>query len=164
MKYRMYIDEVGNSDLNSSDNPLHRFLSLTGIIVDLQYVRDNLFPDMENLKAKFFNSHPDEPLIFHRKELVNAKPPFSALRDEETQRAFDRDLLGYLNDWEYVYKAWDRSKKSDIRLDIDGNDYFNFTGTMNLYGGEIEDEEDFATKIIEELKKDGIEAKMRGDM
>jgi len=34
MKYTMYIDEVGNSDLASSENPLHRFLSLTGVIVD----------------------------------------------------------------------------------------------------------------------------------
>ncbi len=42
MKYRMYIDEVGNSDLNSSDNPLHRYLSLTGVIVGLGYVRDIL--------------------------------------------------------------------------------------------------------------------------
>jgi len=102
MKYRMYIDEVGNSDLNSSDNPLHRFLSLTGVIVDLEYVRDKLFPDMEGLKAKFFNYHPDEPLIFHRKELVNAKRPFDVLRDEETKKAFDSDLLNFLKCWDYV--------------------------------------------------------------
>jgi hypothetical protein len=39
MKYRMYVDEVGNSDMNSSDNPLHRFLSLSGIILELEYVK-----------------------------------------------------------------------------------------------------------------------------
>jgi hypothetical protein len=38
----MYIDEVGNPDLNSSDNPLHRFLSLTGVIVELEYVREEV--------------------------------------------------------------------------------------------------------------------------
>lgn len=31
-KYRMYIDEVGNSDLNASENSNHRYLSLTGVI------------------------------------------------------------------------------------------------------------------------------------
>ena len=31
-KYRMYIDEVGNPNLGSSDNPNHRFLSLTGVL------------------------------------------------------------------------------------------------------------------------------------
>ena len=36
MKYRMYVDETGNSDLNSSDNPLHRYLGLTGIITELE--------------------------------------------------------------------------------------------------------------------------------
>jgi hypothetical protein len=29
MKYRIYIDEVGNPDLDSSENPNHQFLSLT---------------------------------------------------------------------------------------------------------------------------------------
>ena len=65
MAYRIYIDEVGNPDLESSDNPNHRFLSLTGVIVDLQYVKDFLHPQMEELKSTFFNSHPDEPVILH---------------------------------------------------------------------------------------------------
>ncbi len=108
----MYIDEVGNSDLNSSDNPLHRFLSLTGVIVDLNYVRDTLFPEMESLKAKYFSYHPDEPLIFHRKEIVNAKRPFEALRDEKTKAAFDNDLLNRLGDWDYTVVTVCLDKKS----------------------------------------------------
>ena len=83
MKYRIYIDEVGNPDLNSSDNPNHRFLSLTGIILELKYVESVVHPQMEALKAKYFHSHPDEPIIFHRKEMVNAKPPFEILKDHE---------------------------------------------------------------------------------
>ncbi|HUT24239.1 MAG TPA: hypothetical protein VM492_07865 [Sumerlaeia bacterium] len=38
MKHRIYIDEVGNSDLESSDDPNHRFLSLTGVVLGLDYV------------------------------------------------------------------------------------------------------------------------------
>lgn len=102
MKYRMYIDEVGNPDLESSTNPLHRFLSLTGIIVELNYVREIIHPQMEELKSRYFDSHPDEPLIFHRKKLVNAKYPFQALRNPEIQSAFDRDLLNLLRSWEYT--------------------------------------------------------------
>ncbi len=112
MKYRMYIDEVGNPDLNSSDNPLHRFLSLTGVVIDLDYVREKLFPDMEGLKLKFFNYHPDEPLVFHRKELVNAKWPFNALRNEETKNAFDSDLLGFLKEWDCIVVTVCLDKKS----------------------------------------------------
>jgi hypothetical protein len=79
MKFRMYVDEVGNNDLESSDDPLHRFLSLTGVILELDYVNTNIFPQMEKLKSKFFGSHPDEPIILHRKEVVNAKYPFESL-------------------------------------------------------------------------------------
>lgn len=102
MKYRLYVDEVGNPDLESSDNPNHRFLSLTGVILELDYVQEVMHPQIEALKVKYFRSHPDEPLIFHRKELLNAKPPFEALRDSEVRRRFDSDLLACLREWEYV--------------------------------------------------------------
>lgn len=102
MKYRLYIDEVGNSHLGSSHNPNQRYLSLTGIIIKLEYVEEHLYPDIENLKRKYFNSHPDDPVIFHRKELVNKKPPFSALQDLDTAKSFDKELLRLLTRWEYI--------------------------------------------------------------
>lgn len=49
-KYRIYIDEVGNNDLESSDNPNHRYLSLTGLIFELNYVKDIVTPSLEKLK------------------------------------------------------------------------------------------------------------------
>ena len=102
MKCRIYIDEVGNSDLGSSHNSLHRFLSLTGVIIDLEYVDKILHHQMEDLKSDYFKSHPDEPVILHRKELVNAKYPFKALKDEKVKKRFDRDLLNLLQSWEYT--------------------------------------------------------------
>lgn len=102
MKYRIYIDEVGNPDLECSDDPNHRFLSLTGVILELGYVQEVLHPQMEALKVKFFRSHPDEPVIFHRKELLNAKPPFECLRDPMVRNAFDQQLLQLLAAWEYT--------------------------------------------------------------
>jgi len=102
MKYRMYVDEVGNPDLESSDNPNHRFLSLTGVILELGYVERVLFPQMESLKAQYFGSHPDEPVILHRKEILGAKPPFQALADPALRSRFDDDLLRLLADWEYT--------------------------------------------------------------
>lgn len=102
MKYRIYIDEVGNPDLESSDNPNHRFLSLTGVILELGYVESTLHPRMEMFKRKYFHSHPDEPVIFHRKELLNAQPPFEALRDDHFRAQFDRELLELMASWEYT--------------------------------------------------------------
>lgn len=102
MKYRIYIDEVGNPDLESSDNPNHRFLSLTGVILELQYVANIVHPEMEQIKLKYFRAHPDEPIIFHRKEMLNAEPPFEGLKDPTTREEFDRDLLRLMANWEYT--------------------------------------------------------------
>lgn len=102
MKYRIYIDEVGNPDLGSSDNPNHRFLSLTGIILELSYVETAVYPLMEEFKRKHFYSHPDEPVIFHRKEVLNARSSFDALSDPDVRKLFDQELLDLLMKWEYT--------------------------------------------------------------
>ncbi len=102
MKYRMYVDEVGNSDLGASQDPNHRYLSLTGVILELEYVDAVVFSAIESLKRKYFGSHPDEPVILHRKELVNKNFPFQALRDPTVALEFDREFLSLLRDLEYV--------------------------------------------------------------
>jgi hypothetical protein len=102
MKYRVYIDEVGNPDLESSDNPNHRFLSLTGVILELGYVETVVHPQMEALKTKFFRPHPDDPVIFHRKEMVTGQPPFEALKDAGFRSRFDTELLALLKAWDYT--------------------------------------------------------------
>ncbi len=102
MKYRIYIDEVGNNDLGSSDQPDHRFLCLTGVVLDLDYVRQTLTPEIEALKQKYFeNHHPDDPIIFHRKELMNKKYPFQALRNPDAETAFNEEFLECLKRWHY---------------------------------------------------------------
>ena len=88
--------------------------------LNLQYVADYLYNDLETLKKKFFKSHPDEPIIFHRSEIVNCKGVFFSLRDEKFRLEFNDKLLEKLNDWEYcvisvlidkkehneIYKTW----------------------------------------------------------
>lgn len=101
-KYRIYIDEVGNNDLESSDNPNHRYLSLTGLIFELDYVKNIVTPSIETLKQKYFPSHPDEPIILHRKELVNKKYPFHSLKNKETEINFNKDFLKLITDLNYV--------------------------------------------------------------
>jgi Protein of unknown function (DUF3800) len=101
-KYRMYIDEVGNSDLGASHNPNHRYLSLTGCIVSLDYAATTLSPQIEDLKRRYFGAHPDEPIILHRKELVNQRPPFVNLRDPAIRQAFDTELMGLITGLEFV--------------------------------------------------------------
>jgi hypothetical protein len=73
--YRLYIDETGNADLKASQtDPNHRFLSLTGIIMHVDYTRSVAHPGLEGLKTTFFGHHPDEPIILHRKDFGAEKP------------------------------------------------------------------------------------------
>jgi hypothetical protein len=102
VKYRIYIDEAGNPDLSASDNPNHRFLSLTGIIIQLDHVEKVVHPQLEELKASFFRHHPDDPVILHRKEMINRKPPFQALEQEDVRVQFDERLLNLLTTWDYT--------------------------------------------------------------
>lgn len=98
---RIYVDEVGNHDLVHADDPNQRFLSLTGVILESQYALSVLQPEMEQLKREFFQRDPDEPVILHRKELVNKRPPFHTLRDPQVEQRFNVALLAALARWEY---------------------------------------------------------------
>jgi hypothetical protein len=100
--HRIYIDEVGNHDLTHADDPNHRFLSLTGVILESGHVADTLQPELESLKRGFFQTDPDEPIILHRKELVNRRWPFQALRDPDIERSFNAELLTALQRWNYT--------------------------------------------------------------
>ena len=101
-KYRIYIDEVGNNDVRSSDDPNHRYLNLTGLIFELDYVKNIVFPSIDSLKQKYFNHHPDDPIILHRKELVNQKYPFHVLKNPDTKKKFNKDLLELISSLEYT--------------------------------------------------------------
>lgn len=100
--YRVYIDEVGNHDLKHADDPNERFLSLTGVIVESSHNMSVLQPEMQEIKRSFFQADPDEAIIFHRKELVNKRPPFACLRDHEVEERFNEALLAALRRWDYV--------------------------------------------------------------
>lgn len=103
MKYRMYVDEVGNSDMGNTDNPNHRFLSLTGVIMALDYVKEVFSPKLEKLKNEYFTSnHPDDPVILHRKEIVNAKHPFEVLSDPKIRNLFDDNLINMIKETDFT--------------------------------------------------------------
>lgn len=102
MKHRLYLDEVGNSDMGASLDPNHRYLSLTGVIVDLGYVETVLHPRLEALKRQYFSSHPDDPVVLHRREVIQKKAPFDALRDPAVEQRFTADLMALLDEMQYT--------------------------------------------------------------
>jgi hypothetical protein len=95
-EYRIYIDESGNHDLNVGPDSLHRYLSLTGVMIKEKYARSTVRPAFEGLKNKHFSHWPEQPVILHRKDIVNRLGPFEVLKDEEKSEAFNQDILTFL--------------------------------------------------------------------
>ena len=114
-KYRIYIDEVGNSDLKSSNLTDHRFLGLTGVIFELDYVKNTLNSELEKIKQEYFSRDPDEPIIFHRKELVYKKPPFSILHNKDLEEKFNADFLNLIKnlDFKIISVLMDKQEHTD---------------------------------------------------
>jgi len=117
-KYRIYIDEVGNPDLKNSEDLNHRFLCLSGVIFNLEYVSKSFQPQLEKLKVKYFEHHPDEPLIFHRKELISKEGKFRILKDPELEKSFNQDLLNLLQGWDFkiISSIIDKKEFCDLYL------------------------------------------------
>ena len=101
MQYRIYVDEVGNSSLKRPHIYENRFLSLTGVIVDLDYARDLIASEIGEMKQQYFDMRPDQTEPLHRTKLVRAKHPFQALKDPEVREHFDNTLLSCLQNWDY---------------------------------------------------------------
>jgi hypothetical protein len=99
--YRIYIDETGNHDMTHADDPNQRFLALTGVILESEYNTSVFQPELEEIKRQFFKHDPDTPVIFHRKEMVNRRPPFEPLRDAEVEARFNQVILEGLERWQY---------------------------------------------------------------
>src|SRR5947199_6954520 len=101
--YRLYIDETGNADLKASQrDPNHRFLSLSGVVLDFDYARKTAFPQLEAIKGDIFGSHPDEPIVLHRKDIISRNRPFQALRSPEVEKSFNDQILAYLISLEFT--------------------------------------------------------------
>ena len=113
--YRMYIDESGNHDLKHLQGENQRFLALTGVIIQQDYYRDYLVPEMDRLKDNFFRRHhPDNPLVFHRKEIISGLWPFDELKDPMIRKEFDSSLLEYFRQWQYTVVTVCIDKKKHV--------------------------------------------------
>ena len=99
--YRLYVDEVGTDDLTHLVRDRHRYLSLTGVAMQINHARDVLEPNLNWIKANVFDHDPDDPLILHRKEILGFKGVYQRLRNEATHDLFNRAILRIFRNTEY---------------------------------------------------------------
>jgi hypothetical protein len=113
-RYRLYIDESGDHTFGDLVDPARRYLGLTGWLVESEVYRTQFYPALETLKQERFPHSPDEPVILHRKDLINRRGPFWRLRDTENERRFNEDLLRFLTDQEYLFITVVIDKKTHV--------------------------------------------------
>ncbi len=99
--HRMYIDESGDHTYSATGEDSKRYLGITGVIFNSQYYKDIFHPAFETFKQKHFPHSPDEPIVLHRKELINKSGPFRRLMDKEKEQSFNDDFLRLLVDFDY---------------------------------------------------------------
>lgn len=101
--YRLYIDEVGNHDLRPDLDENERFLSLFGVAVENHHMVDVIQPEMRRIKREFFLEDPDDPVIFHRKEITRFQGPFKSLyADPAKRQRFGDAMLDAYRRWQYT--------------------------------------------------------------
>jgi len=101
-RYRLYLDESGDHTYHEIDDPPKRYLALLGCIIESETYRTKFQPALERLKQTHFPHNPDEPVILHRTDVINKRGPFWRLRDKEKERIFNKDLLEFLEEQEYI--------------------------------------------------------------
>lgn len=99
--YRLYLDEVGVEAIKRLHSDNFRFLSLTGVAMKIDHARDFLQPALNLIKAEVFDQDPDQPIIFHRTDIIGFKGPFEVLRNDLIREDFDRRLLRVMRDANY---------------------------------------------------------------
>lgn len=99
-RYRLYLDESGDHVFREVAESAHRFLCLLGCwFRNPDYLR---FHDaLEELKSQLLPHHPDDPVVLHREDMINARKAFKVLRDHAVRDAWDRRLLTLIAEAEF---------------------------------------------------------------
>jgi len=91
-RYRLYLDESGDHVFRETTETAHRFLCLLGCwFRNPDYIQ--FHEALEIFKEHHLHHHPDNPVILHREEMINARNAFKILQDEKKRNEFDANLL-----------------------------------------------------------------------
>lgn len=104
-RYRLYLDESGDHvfhDEEALKEPGHRYLTLVGCLFAQGASYLAFHRALEDLKQKHIPHNPDEPVILHRKDIINRAGPFRHLLDDAASKAFDDDLCSLIDGAKFV--------------------------------------------------------------
>lgn len=113
-RYRLYLDESGDHTYRDLQEDAKRYLGLTGVVFENDYYRTVFHPIFEEFKQRHFPHNPDEPVILHRRDLIDRKGPFWRLRDAANRQRFNEEFLKILMDHDYILITVVLDKKNHI--------------------------------------------------
>lgn len=87
--------------MTHTEDQNERFLALTGVIIESEYNVNILSGELESIKRRFFQKDPEIPVILHRADMINCRPPFEALRDPILKDQFNAAILDALRRWRF---------------------------------------------------------------
>ena len=91
-RYRLYLDESGDHVFKRLNENSHRYLCLLGCwFQNPSYLE--FHNSLEIFKKTHIPSHPDEPVILHREDILNRRGSFGKLRDGKKTDEFNNDLI-----------------------------------------------------------------------
>ena len=91
-RYRLYLDESGDHVFRETNEIAHRYLCLLGCwFRNPDYMK--FHEALESLKTRHLPHHPDDPVVLHRDDMINARKAFKNLREEAKRESFDAELL-----------------------------------------------------------------------
>ena len=100
--YRLYLDEAGDHVYSQNEGDIaSRYLGITGVIIESDYYKNTIHPDFAAFKERHFPHNPDEPVILHRKELINKNGSFWRLLDPAKEKLFNDELLQTLQKYDF---------------------------------------------------------------
>ncbi len=103
-KFRLYVDESGDHSFRAMAGAewRKRYLCLFGCIFETRYYEPTFCAAIIQFKRTHFGGDPDDRVILHREDIVQKRPPFDCLQDEERQNAFNSDLLALIKKTQFT--------------------------------------------------------------
>lgn len=96
LRYRMHVDESGNHHVTPEGlRGTCRYLGITGVVTESHTYRHRIQPALDLIRRRHFPCDPDEPLIFHRDDMVKKRGAFGVLRDDKRREQFDAAILDF---------------------------------------------------------------------
>lgn len=92
--FRMFIDDTGLVTQLVSEHPQQRYASITGVILEWDYLTNKFDPDFIDLKRKHFGvDSNDQTHVLHLRKIKKCDGPFQVLSIPEKRDAWEKACL-----------------------------------------------------------------------